>query len=254
MLASMDCFIAIRIPPEIRMELMKASDALDLEQVLDDPDEAMPHSNSFHITVKHIGEIEPELLHKFHNEVFQYFQFAPFDITIGEFSVFENPKGDQIVHATVESPELHQLFAKLEKVAVEAGLKAHDFPSFKPHVTIAYVPKEKKAELAHEMTQIDTSMGFGKFRVSTLTIFEAFAKNDFSPVHEIALQSSTKITNTEVEAATKAEDVSDADIDRAFEETEQVDPVVYDHAEITESPRMNFCPHCGIDMRRYGKH
>jgi 2'-5' RNA ligase len=95
---------------------------------------------------------------------------APFDARLGKTSSFppsEHSDGAAPIIATIESPELHQINAEIEK---HGDFTEPNFKEYKPHATIAYVKPEAAAKYegmadAHgktfRVTSIDISNRYG---------------------------------------------------------------------------------------------
>lgn len=66
----------------------------------------------------------------------------PFEAKLGKTNVFPQSKssdGGAVVHAEVNSPDLHRMNGEIAK---HGKFKESDFPDYKPHVTVAYVKPE----------------------------------------------------------------------------------------------------------------
>ena len=67
----------------------------------------------------------------------------PFEASLGSTEIFppsEHSDGAAVIHAPIESPELHQINAELEK---HGDFIEPSFDEYKPHATVAYVKPEK---------------------------------------------------------------------------------------------------------------
>jgi len=94
-------------------------------------------------------------------------QTQPFELSAANISYFpENPddKPGHPIVVKVDSPELHELRAKLAEAFDAAGVEySKKFPDFKPHVTLAYSPEphEKTLELPIKWTADETVLWAG---------------------------------------------------------------------------------------------
>lgn len=89
----------------------------------------------------------------------------PFDAKLGKTAVFpptENSDGAAVVHAPVDSKDLHRMNGEIEK---HGDFAPSSFPEYKPHVTVAYV----KPEHAQKYAGMSDTEGKG-FKVGSVSV------------------------------------------------------------------------------------
>jgi N12 class adenine-specific DNA methylase len=119
------------MPPELSKAVATYSQAIpdaDLNPNPSEPNARQPE-NDIHVTVKYRAGDGPAAVEKL------LAGQEPVTLTLGKTSVFSNDDGDVLKVGVVDSPQLHDLNAKLTK----AFPHPDDFPDYKPHVTVAYL-------------------------------------------------------------------------------------------------------------------
>lgn len=123
----------ISLPTEMGTFLLNWNELNIPDDVLfEDEDGGKGREDEPHITVKYglLTKVVPDELKKIAQTT------APFPITLGKVSLFNNPKFD-VVKLDVESPALHELNRRVS----DAVPHEDTYPDYKPHATLAYVQK-----------------------------------------------------------------------------------------------------------------
>lgn len=145
----------INLPDAIAKKIMDwGKTAIPDAEVHSDPDGGKGREDDIHVTVLYgIHDKEPNKVHKLLKT------YKKFDIELGEVSVFSNDAFD-VVKLSVKSPEIHRLNAMLNKECENSN----SYPTYIPHVTVAYVKKGKGKKYAGRKQFAGT-----RFRAETVT-------------------------------------------------------------------------------------
>ncbi len=96
-------------------------------------EDGLGREDEIHITVLYgLHDKKPDDVQKILENI------KPFEISLGKISVFTNPLKYDVIKIEVESEKLHELNKNLQKLP-----HTNAYPTYKPHVTIAYVKKGK---------------------------------------------------------------------------------------------------------------
>ncbi len=125
---------------------------------------------NIHVTMRFLGNIQPNLVEKIHNAMAQY-TFAPFDIEIRGIGVFPTVKYVRVVWAGIQNgaEKLEQIFNQLEPRLRTLGFKP-DTKGFNSHITIARVRAARnKAQLIRCINEL-ADYTFGVYRLNCLKL------------------------------------------------------------------------------------
>lgn len=125
-------FVAVPLPPEVRMAL---ADALDPVAI---PGRVAPPEN-WHITLRFLGTVDQMTYERFLAGL-DVEGREPFRVQLGGVGVFPNARRATVVWVGIEKggPELAALNAVAEEAALLAGLEPEERP-FHAHLTLARV-------------------------------------------------------------------------------------------------------------------
>jgi 2'-5' RNA ligase len=128
----MRLFVALDIPAEIRERIAKFQTGLMALA----PDVRWVSTESFHITLKFIGEVDSAKLDGF-KKVLTQVRSSPFDVTFRDYGFFPSAKSARVLWVGIEAPEE---FTKLA-IAVDDATHSMGIPREardpKPHLTLA---------------------------------------------------------------------------------------------------------------------
>jgi 2'-5' RNA ligase len=125
---------------------------------------------NIHITMRFLGNIQPAMVDKIHNEMKQIV-FTPFEAQIQGIGAFPTLKYARVVWAGIKkgAEKLEDIFNQLEPRLQKLGF-APDKKGFSPHITIARVRTGRnKAELVHCINEL-TNYEFGVLHVNCLKL------------------------------------------------------------------------------------
>ncbi len=131
-------FVAIEIPGSVQQAILKACQPL--KNSLDSAVRWVQPQN-IHLTLKFLGDVSPTSLGLLeHSLAAEASQHSPFEIEIGGFSVFPNPKKARVLWIGVQAPPaLSQLQHALEACCARLGYPSEAEKPFSPHLTIGRV-------------------------------------------------------------------------------------------------------------------
>jgi 2'-5' RNA ligase len=128
----MRLFVALDIPQEIRTRIAQFQHGL---QALA-PDVRWVNTESFHITLKFIGEVPSDQLDGFKNALAQV-KGVPFDVAFRGYGFFPTARSARVLWAGIEAPEsLQRLAASVDEATHTMGV-AREERELKPHLTLA---------------------------------------------------------------------------------------------------------------------
>ncbi len=125
---------------------------------------------NIHITVRFLGDIQPSMVDKIHEEMKQV-QFLPFNARISGLGVFPDLRFPRVLWAgiTEGADQLRSVFSQIEPRLRALGF-APDSKGFSPHLTIARVRSSRnKAQLA-EFVKKNTKLDFGTVNAQCLRL------------------------------------------------------------------------------------
>jgi RNA 2',3'-cyclic 3'-phosphodiesterase len=128
----MRLFVGIDIPDDIRQRIARYVEGVRGFA----PDARWVKPETFHVTLKFLGETSPETAEDLKRELGKV-QHDKFDIHFGGCGFFPNPRSARVFWIGVEAPELlPQLAAKVDETCSHFGFE-RDRNDLKPHLTLA---------------------------------------------------------------------------------------------------------------------
>jgi len=128
---------------------------------------------NIHITMRFLGNIEPNIVDKIFNQMEQV-SFTPFDVEIRGVGAFPKPQYVRVVWAGIQSgvKNLKDISGQLEPRLRSLGIKP-DTKGFSPHITIARVRKGfRNPELAQCLSQL-ADYEFGVTKLNCLKLMKS---------------------------------------------------------------------------------
>lgn len=125
---------------------------------------------NIHITMRFLGDIQPNMVDKIHSEMEQV-AFSPFDVKINGLGAFPTIKYAHAVWAGIRegADGLRDVFNQLEPRLRKLGFRP-DSKGFSPHITIARVRTGRnKTELARCVDEL-ANYEFGTLRADCLKL------------------------------------------------------------------------------------
>lgn len=134
---SIRAFLAIVLPPAIQIAL--AQEITRLEK-LSGASVRWVAAENIHLTLKFLGEVEPDRLENLKDGLRQLCARQPrLEISVGGLGAFPNLRRPRILWAGVQAPpELAIFHQQLEQTAARAGFPA-EAQAFSPHITLGRV-------------------------------------------------------------------------------------------------------------------
>lgn len=136
-------FVAVKVPDEISDKLENFISRL------------RPLSNirwvkreQFHITLKFLGEIEPEIFESVKNSLLPLKNFEPFKIELSFIGAFPSIKNANVlwISGTKGTKELAAISKRVNDVLYECAEIERDTKKFKAHLTLARLKGERISE------------------------------------------------------------------------------------------------------------
>lgn len=127
-------FVAVPLPPEIRLALADRLEGLDI------PGKLVPPGN-WHLTLRFLGEVERTTYEVFLSRLVAVEGIPSFRVSLDGIGGFPRPERASVVWAGLASGSLDSLSALneiAEQAAETAGLAPEERP-FKPHVSLSRV-------------------------------------------------------------------------------------------------------------------
>jgi len=125
---------------------------------------------NIHITVRFLGNIQPNMVERIHGEMEQV-TFTPFEVEIRGIGVFPSLNYARVVWAGIQkgAEQLEEVFSQLEPRLQKLRFKP-DRKGFSPHITIARVRTGRnKTELTRCIKELE-SYEFGILKVDCLKL------------------------------------------------------------------------------------
>lgn len=140
----MRLFIAIPLPDSVIQQL------IELQQPIDGV--RWQNRNQFHITLKFLGETDPERVSGLQQSL-EKIDLPAFSITLSGFGYFPKGKQPRVLWAGIRKNEsLAQLHQRVEKSCTALGFDAENRP-FKPHITLARVDGTSRRDVMSFINQ-----------------------------------------------------------------------------------------------------
>lgn len=128
----MRVFVGLDIPDEIRAAIARYMDGLRNFA----PEVRWVKPESFHVTLKFIGEQSIEQVERIKREI-AIVKSAPFEIGFRETGFFPNAKSPRVFWVGIHAgPELRQLAGSVDEAVSRAGV-AREKNEYKPHLTLS---------------------------------------------------------------------------------------------------------------------
>lgn len=128
----MRIFIALDIDDDIRAAISRYMDGIRNFA----PDVRWVRPESFHITLKFIGEQTPEQVEQIKRSL-AVVKAAPFDVSFRDSGFFPNSKRPRVFWVGIEAPEaLPKLASSVDHAVALVGVALESNP-YKPHLTLA---------------------------------------------------------------------------------------------------------------------
>jgi len=122
----------IDLPKDLAAEVIAwGKDKIPDADLVQDEKESMGREDEMHATVLYGIKEDPEKL----SDVVA--KFGPFEVRLGLVTIFKDAKDHDVVKIDVESPDMQ----KLHKAIKDGVEHEESYPTYAPHVTIAYVKK-----------------------------------------------------------------------------------------------------------------
>lgn len=164
----------VDLPDDLRDEIIAwGNSKIPDADLVEDEKNSMGREDEIHVTVLFgVKDSTPESVAKVAKAV------APFDVRLGLVTLFKDKKEYDVVKLDVEAPELHRLHYEIK----EAVPCEDSFPTYVPHVTVAYVKKGAA----------DKVLGSDKFRGRTFKAGHLTFKSADKDSTEIPFEGSRK--------------------------------------------------------------
>ncbi len=128
----MRVFVALDIPEEIRARLARFEDGLRNFA----PDVRWVRPETFHVTLKFIGEQKPEQVEAIKREL-AAIQIAPFEVAFRACGFFPNARSPRVFWVGIHADDsLARLAAAVDEAVARTGIP-RETDAFQPHLTLA---------------------------------------------------------------------------------------------------------------------
>ncbi len=136
--------------------------------------------DNLHITVKFLGETEPELIKPIEEKIYKAISnIESFNIELRTIGVFPDTKFPKVlwIGITTGEPELTKIFNLIEKSLVELNIKP-ETKKFQPHLTIARIKKITNVQKIKSYLQKYQNVDFGRCQIKYITFFESILHHE----------------------------------------------------------------------------
>lgn len=166
-LAPVRLFVAVTLPDRLREQIAAIQADLPPPLRRTDPADA-------HLTLKFLGEAEPDPAREAVREAVRSAGVAPFEATLGGLGVFPSLDYVRVVWLGVRdgTEELTRLADAVEASTVAAGFDPRDHEEFTPHVTLARMSDARGKARVRELVE-ETDPEPGSFRVESVRLMES---------------------------------------------------------------------------------
>ena len=167
----MRCFVAIDLPEDVRAELRKIQ--AEIRKAGNDCGLRASFSKEHHITIKFLGDIAPDRLHKAEDSL-NSCRIRKFSVSLHELSFFQNKYHPRVVWTGIRpEDEMNKLQRKVDESLQKYFKEEHNF---RAHATLARIKRldnrekflQKLKEMEFEKKTFEVS-GFRLLR-STLAL------------------------------------------------------------------------------------
>ena len=136
-------FIAVKVPDEVSEELENfLAELRPLAKI------RWVKFGQFHITLKFLGELRPDLISRVKESLLPLKNFTPFDIELNYIGAFPNLNSPNVIWLSGDkgSKELANLSRKVNEVLFDEVEIPKDTKKFKAHLTLARLKNEILSE------------------------------------------------------------------------------------------------------------
>jgi 2'-5' RNA ligase len=152
----MRIFIALDIPDDIRERIARFEQGVSGFA----PDAKWVNAESFHITLKFIGEQKPDEVENL-KQVLQGVRATPFQVSFGGYGFFPNPRSARVFWAGINAgPELERLTSDVDDATAQLGIP-RERNKFTPHLTLARARDDRSPRGASGRPHGGGGRGFG---------------------------------------------------------------------------------------------
>ena len=164
-------FIAIDIPPGVKTEILKIQARLRNSEV----DASWVHQDNFHITLKFLGNFDPQIASRIVDELNVVFSpLQKFSLSLGGFGVFPDQKDPQVIWIDVQDPNLH--LERLWEIS-EGAMSELKFPiesrRYVPHITLGYIKSQEGIERLKGIMNTVQWPEYLSFEVSSVKLYQS---------------------------------------------------------------------------------
>lgn len=167
----MRLFVAVTLPDRLREQIAAIQADLPPSLRRTDPADA-------HLTLKFLGDAEPEPAREAVSEAVRSAGVLPFDATLGGLGVFPSLDYVRVVWLGVRDgiEDLTRLADAVERATVAAGFDPRDH-EFTPHVTLARMDDARGKARVRELVE-GTDPEPGSFRVESVRLMASVLGDD----------------------------------------------------------------------------
>jgi len=169
-------FVAVSLPAEVRARLEQYGKELKSLGLYG----SFPKSDSFHLTLKFLGNIPEQKVDAIGGALEQAVTgLAPFQLEVRGLGVFPNPSSARVVWIGFgHSEALSALQARVERVLEELEFPPEDRP-FRPHLTLARLKsKDNLRALQEYLREAGPSATAGTVPVDEVVLFRSDLRPD----------------------------------------------------------------------------
>jgi len=168
------CFIAVRIPDEIKQSIGRVIDALSITGA----DVKWVNPANIHVTLKFLGNTDEQLVGPISAVLEKKISsYAPFYIKIAGVGSFPDRKRPRVIWIGIrDSGELKSLQQDIDIEMIRFGYAAEDRP-FSPHLTIGRVRSGKKSMEMLKALESFNERDFGQIEIKGVALMKSELKS-----------------------------------------------------------------------------
>ena len=174
----MRLFVALQIPPAVKDSL--AALLSSFRAVADESSRSRPkwvRPENLHITLKFIGEMNPEKMDLILSELSQVRSAQPVTTRFRGLGFFPSAKHPRVLWVGVEaSPNLATLAAEIDARLEQAGV-AREKRDFTPHLTLARFEPPVVSDRLRTSIEENTTRAFGEMRAGEFHLIQSKLKS-----------------------------------------------------------------------------